>query len=181
VGLRGYEIDARPAGFGHGVTHSAGGRRRFHTDHGIRLGRLPSSSCFRLASTCDWLFFRPCGANVFSKKPFAPHAPIHVVLTVALDPGPAGATVQLVTMVELASFSDDGVAGDVDAGLHIANPGLGGLQRPLGDRAVTLAALQHLAVAVVPGTGFSAEHAGSRRRHPARPQARRRSRCCWLR
>jgi hypothetical protein len=57
-------------------------------------------------------------------------------------------------MVELASFSDDGVAGDVDAGLHTANPGLGGLQRPLGDRAVTLAALQHLVVAVVRGQDF---------------------------
>ena len=97
VGLRGCDIDARPAGFGHGVTHSAGGRRRFHTDQGIRLGRL--------ASTCDWTFFRPCGANVFSKKPFIPHAPVHVALTVALDPGPSGATVQLVSMVELASFS----------------------------------------------------------------------------
>lgn len=46
VGLRGCDIDARPAGFGHGVTHSAGGRRRFHTDHGIRLGRLPLQLLF---------------------------------------------------------------------------------------------------------------------------------------
>ena len=46
VGLRGCDIDARPAGFGHGVTHSAGARRRFHTDHGIRLGRLPLQLLF---------------------------------------------------------------------------------------------------------------------------------------
>ena len=59
----------------------------------------------RLASTSAWIFFSPSGAKVFSKKPPMPPAPVQVVFTVTLDPGPAGATVQLVTMDEFASFS----------------------------------------------------------------------------
>src|ERR1700752_4216158 len=51
------------------------------------------------------MLFSPKGAKVFSKKPFTPPAPFQVVFSVTLDPGPAGATVQLVTMDELASFS----------------------------------------------------------------------------
>ena len=41
----------------------------------------------------------------FSKNPPMPPAPCHDVLTVTDEPGPAGATVQLITIVELASLS----------------------------------------------------------------------------
>ena len=155
VGLRGCDIDARPAGFGHGVTHSAGGRRRFHTltlTGQARPVTPPAPVSGWPAPRLDLLQALRC--ERFLEETSTPHAPVHMALTVALDPGPAGATVQLVSMVELASFSDDGVAGDVDAALYIANPGLGGLQRPVGDHALTLAALQHLLVAVVRGLDF---------------------------
>ena len=39
------------------------------------------------------------------KKPFTPVPPVQLVLTVTVAPVPAGATVQLVTIDELASFS----------------------------------------------------------------------------
>ena len=48
---------------------------------------------------------QPNGANVISKNPPMPPASCHDVLTVTDEPGPAGATVQLITIVELASFS----------------------------------------------------------------------------
>ena len=43
--------------------------------------------------------------RVFSKNPPMPPAPSNDVFTVTDEPGPAGATVQFVTIVELASFS----------------------------------------------------------------------------
>ena len=60
--------------------------------------RLAFEFFLKFASTSDWILFSPNGANVFSKNPFTPPAPVHVVVTVTLEPGPAGATVQLVTI-----------------------------------------------------------------------------------
>src|SRR5262245_8839500 len=69
-------------------------------------GPYEPSTCFlRLASTSPWILRSPNGANVFSKKPPTPPAPCHDVLTVTVEPCPAGETVQLVTIDELASFS----------------------------------------------------------------------------
>ena len=47
----------------------------------------------------------PAARTSSRRSPSTPPAPCHVVLTVTLEPGPAGATVQLVTIDELASFS----------------------------------------------------------------------------
>ncbi|AMD56073.1 hypothetical protein ATO49_26750 [Mycolicibacterium fortuitum subsp. fortuitum DSM 46621 = ATCC 6841 = JCM 6387] len=58
-----------------------------------------------MASTSSWILRRPSGANVFSKKPLIPPAPVQLVLRLTDEPVPAGATVQLVTRLELASFS----------------------------------------------------------------------------
>ena len=85
-----------------------------------------------------------------------PPAPCHDVLTVTDEPGPAGATVQLVTIDELASFSMTVCPATSTVGLHVAHPRLGGLQLPLGDGACALPALEHLVVAVVRGQDLRA-------------------------
>src|SRR5690606_13113594 len=76
-----------------------------------RADRQPPSPQSRsepasLSSTPSWIRARPFGAKVRSKKPPIPPAPFQLLSTVTtLRSGPAGVTVQVVTMLELASFS----------------------------------------------------------------------------
>lgn len=57
-----------------------------------RRNRAQSTSFFRFSSICCWIFFRPSGANVFSKKPLTPPVPFHCVSTTTVEPVPFGTT-----------------------------------------------------------------------------------------
>ena len=137
-----------------------------------RLAAL-DSVFFRFSSTSAWILLQPQRRERLLEEALHTARALPGRLDGDREPVPAGATVQLVTIDRVGVLLDDGVAGDVDVGLDVAHPRLGGLQLPGRRRCPRPGRPRAPGSRCSARTGSSGGPSGSRRRRRAPRPARR--------